>query len=91
MATFYLLPPRAEMARRWADSLRATLPDVADLGPELADHLALVAEHQPGVYVVFADDLPDEGDVRVLLQEGFGADADDRVIDLRSGPLAAAA
>jgi hypothetical protein len=91
MSTFYLLPPRAELARRWANHLRQWLPVPHDPGAGLADDLVAITARQPGVYVVFADDLPDGDGVREALRDGFGAEAEDCVIDLRGGPRAAAA
>ena len=91
MATFYLLPERTELARRWTEYLRQWLPGLADPGPELADHLAEFALRLPGgVYIVFADDLPD-GDAGEVLRDGFGLEPGDRVFDLRSGPMPALA
>jgi len=84
MSTFYLLPPRAELARRWAEFLQSWLPGLADAGAGLADHLAEAAAHRPGVYLVFADDLADGDDLAVALRDGFGADAGDRIIDRRT-------
>jgi hypothetical protein len=90
MSTFYLLPPRAEMARRWAEFVRQWLPVMHHPDTGLADDLMTITVRQPGVYVVFADDLPD-GAVSDALRDCFGVDASDRVIDLRRGPGSAAA
>jgi hypothetical protein len=86
MATFYLLPPRGAVAGPWTGYLRQWFPGLADPGRDLADLLAAFAERQPGVFVVFADDLPG-GEVRDALRDGFGLDREDQVFDLRQGPM----
>lgn len=85
MAVFYLLPPRDELGRQWARYFRQWFPGPAEPRPELADLIAEVVAPQPGVYVVFADDLPDDGPVWAALEDGFGAGPGDRVIDVRGG------
>jgi hypothetical protein len=91
MSTFYLLPPRAALARQWAGYFRQWLPELPALTEEWAEDVVGAVVRLPGVYVVFADELPDGADVTAALRDGFGADADDRVIDLRGNGLQAAA
>ena len=91
MATFYLLPTRDELSHQWARYFRQWFPGSADAGPELADAVVEAIAPQPGVYVVFADDLPDHGNVWEALEDGFGAGPGDRVIDVRSSPRRMAA
>jgi hypothetical protein len=83
MSMFYLLPPRADLARQWAKYFRQWFPGLPEAGPELADLITEVVAPQHGVYVVFADDLPEDGPVWEALADGFGAEAGDRVFDLR--------
>ena len=91
MHTFYLLPARSDLARQWGRYFQQWLPGLSEAGPELADQIAEVAAPQPGVYVVFADDLPEVGHVWESLVDGFGASPGDRVIDVRSSPRRMAA
>jgi hypothetical protein len=91
MAVFYLLPTRDELSHQWARYFRQWFPGLTDVGPEMADQIAEVIVPQPGVFVVFADDLPENGHVWEALVDGFGADRGDRVIDLRSFPRRMAA
>jgi hypothetical protein len=85
MAVFYLLPSRTHLSRQWVRYFRQWFPGLAESGPELADLVAEVLAPQPGNYVVFADDLPDDGPVWEALEDGFGAGPGDRVIDVRGG------
>ena len=91
MSVFYLLPSRSELGRQWARYFRQWFPGLTETGPELADAIAELVAPQPGVYVVFADDLPDDGHVWEALADGFGAAHGDRVIDVRGGPRRMAA
>ncbi len=91
MAVFYLLPSRIELSRQWGRYFRQWFPGLTEPGPELADLVAEVVAPQQGVYVVFADDLPDGGHVWEALADGFGAEPGDRVIDVRSSPRRMAA
>jgi hypothetical protein len=91
MAIFYLLPSRDELSRQWARYFRQWFPGLTEAGPEMADQIAEIVVPQPGVYVVFADDLPEDGHVWEALADGFGAGHGDRVIDLRSSPRRMAA
>jgi hypothetical protein len=85
MATFYLLPARADLSRQWVKYLRQWFPGLSETGPEFADLIAEVVAPRPDMHVVFADDLPDDGAVWETLEDGFGADPGDRVIDVRAG------
>src|SRR5437667_438040 len=75
MSVFYLLPPRNDLARQWAKYFRQWFPGLCEPGPELADLVAEVMAPQPGVYVVFADDLPDDGHVWAALADAVAAAA----------------
>lgn len=89
MSTFYLLPPRKELARRFAGYLHTWFPGVPAATRELPDLLAATAERARDVVVIFADDLPDEigAELEMTLVDEFGAGPCDRVFDLRDGPL----
>jgi hypothetical protein len=83
MATFYLLPARTDLTCQWVRYFRQWFPGLREPGAELADLIAEVVVPQPGIHVVFADDLPDEGGVWEALEDAFGAGPGDRVIDVR--------
>src|SRR5262245_52409358 len=89
MSTFYLLPPRKELARRFAGYLHTWFPGVHPCTEDLPDVLAASAKQARGVIVLFADDLPDEAGTAIefTLVDEFGAAPCDRVFDLRDGPL----
>lgn len=86
MANFYLLPPRAEVARRFADFLQTWFPGMPEPGDEAADDLAAVAMRYDAAYVVYADELAGAADLPRTLAADFGAEEGDRVVDLRAGP-----
>ena len=85
MAIFYLLPARGDLTRQWARYFRQWFPGLDEPGAEFADLIAEMIAPQQGIHVVFADDLPDDGSVWEALEDGFGADPGDRVIDVRTG------
>jgi hypothetical protein len=87
MATFYLLPPRAELADQWTDYLRRWFPGLEDPGIELLDHVIAMVQRDPTAYAVFADEVPSDTDARIALGDAFGAEPGDHVFDLRAGPL----
>jgi hypothetical protein len=91
MATFYLLPSRIEMRREWGKLFRHWFPGLPEPGPEFPDLVAQIVAPQPGIRVVFADDLPDHGHIWEALVDGFGACPGDQMIDVRSGRLRLAA
>src|SRR5205085_1072068 len=91
MSTFYLLPPRADLAARFNSYLQTWFPGAHPPGDDLHDVLADTAERCAGAVVVFADDLPGERGpaLEPVLCAAFGAETADRVIDLRDGPVGA--
>lgn len=88
MNTYYLLPPRRELARRFIGYLQAWFPGVQSAADSLPDLIAATAEQSRGVTVIFADDLPNvsETELERVLIDQFGAVMCDRVFDLREGP-----
>ncbi|MBX7105033.1 MAG: hypothetical protein K1X57_13185 [Gemmataceae bacterium] len=91
MCTFYLLPERNEVARRFSSYLQSWFPGVRPAMDELPDRLASTVD--PRSVVIFADELPTMrgSDLPTVLSEDFGARPHDRVIDLRNGPSGEAA
>ena len=87
MATFYLLPPRALLADHLADWMTRALPGV-DWDVASRRHLAelvAVAASRPGVFLVYRDELPHGESPQQALQDGFGADIGDEVVEVRLG------
>jgi|HubBroStandDraft_6_1064221.scaffolds.fasta_scaffold357582_2 hypothetical protein len=89
MATFYLLPSRNNLSRRLTSYFQTWFPGLDVAGADLVDLFAAAAERQAETHVIFADDLAaDDGpDFTAGLRDGFGAEGDDCIIDVRNGPL----
>src|SRR3954465_10237881 len=76
VSTFYVLPPRPLLGRRFADFLQAILP-----GPEwkttnpavLAETLGSALMQIPDVFVLHREDLPEGEATAQALADGFGA------------------
>lgn len=88
MSTFYVLPPRPQFGDHLAAFLQTFLPgldwDVA-ARVELADAVAEVAVSETDAFLIFRDDLAaGEGMAQALL-DGFGAEEDDEVAEVRVG------
>lgn len=92
MSTFYLLPPRPYLGERFASYLQGLFPGLRwdrAVWSNLADGLAAAATCQPGVYVVYREELPEGEDMERALADGFGAEPGDEVIEVRPGEPAA--
>lgn len=84
MATFYVLPPRESLDRAVGDLFAKLLPGLplpVDAWGALTEHLARVSGWPDDVFLVPRDELP-EGDLGAALEEGYGADAGDRVVEV---------
>jgi len=86
MSTFYLLPPRAAVGDRLADSLGALVPGLgldAAGRSRLAEVVLEALQGRPDVFLVTRDDLPaGEAPERALI-DGYGAEAGDEVVEVR--------
>ena len=86
MSRFYLLPPRPELGERFATFLRLVFPGLDWDGAmrlNLAAALGEAAGCHEDVIVVYRDDLP-AGELPIrALQDGFGAEPGDEVIEIR--------
>jgi hypothetical protein len=88
MSTFYLLPPRPLLGRRFAEFLKTWFPGLDWSGPAcagLAETLGVAAGAHPDVYVVHREDLPEGEEPARALVDGFGAEEGDEVIELLPG------
>ena len=88
MSVFYVLPPRPLLAEHFTDYLRPLFPGL-DFAPparlNLTEVLAAAATCHPDVFVVFREELPDGETTRQALQDGFGAEEGDEVVEVRAG------
>src|SRR5947209_15027182 len=91
MATFYLLPSREHLSRQLTAYFQTWFPGLEPAAGELVELFAAAAERQAGVHVVYADEVADGAGPALTadLRDGFGAEGDDCVVDLRGGPLPA--
>jgi hypothetical protein len=88
MSTFYVLPARPLFGDRLTGFLQTLLPGLDwDAGARtgLADAIAEVAVSETDAFLVFRDDLPAGERVAQALADGFGAEEDDEVIEVRVG------
>jgi hypothetical protein len=88
MSTFYLLPPRPHLGERFAGYLRNLFPGLEwsrSTWTELADIIGSAVARHPDVYVVYGEELPVGQDLTQVLADGFGAEAGDEVVEVRSG------
>jgi hypothetical protein len=87
MSTFYLLPPRPLLGERFAEFLQGFFPGLdwdCARRVALADALGEAASGHPDVFVVYRDDLPEGEPPARALAEGFGAEAGDEVVEVRT-------
>jgi hypothetical protein len=85
MATFYVLPNRDVLGGRLASFLQSLLPGLEARYPtytDLADVLVEMAEKHNDVFVVFREDLTGSNDILASLQDIFGADEGDTVVEI---------
>jgi hypothetical protein len=84
MSTFYVLPPRPQLGRRFAAFLQIWFPGLEWEGawPDLAEALAAAVAGRPDVFVLYREDLPEGDDPARSLTENFGAEAGDEVVEV---------
>ena len=86
MATFYVLPSRAMVGQRLAALVRDCLPGMpvpSGRWGELADGLLAMANTDSGAHLVYEEDLPFGVPLEQALAEGFGAERQDEIIEVR--------
>ena len=88
MPTFFVLPARIQTGEHFQNYLGSIFPGLSWMRSELSDlaeTLAQAAEAQPGVYVVFAEDLAEGVDLETGLMQSFGAEIGDEIVVVRPG------
>ena len=88
MATFYLMPARPQLGRQFAALLSAIFPGLTyprSMWHDLAEALGAAAQCHDDVYVVYAEDLPDDLPIEEALVQHFGMEPGDQVIAVRFG------
>lgn len=91
MTTFYLLPPRPfldDAFARFRDAWLPGLPEPRPAWPTFAELLDDALAGRADVCVLFRDELPAGGAIDATLRDRFGAEAGDRVVEVRVGPTA---
>lgn len=90
MAVFYVLPPRRVVAERWRHFWKSILPgaEIPPVPESYFDQLTDSLSCRPNTYLVFREDLPDATDVVGSLQDAFGAEVGDQLVEVRwSDPM----
>lgn len=86
MSVFYVLPPRAQIGQHFEEFLSSVFPGLSwprgDWG-DLAEALAQAGESQPGIYVLFADDMDESIGIDASAMRDFGAVVGDEIIVVR--------
>lgn len=86
MARFFVLPPRLLIGQQFQEFLGSVFPGLAlprGDRADLAETLAQTAECQPGVYVVFSEDMDESLGVDECLIQNYGASHGDEVVIIR--------
>jgi hypothetical protein len=95
MSVFYVLPPREQIGQHFEEFLASVFPGLSwprGDWADLAEALAQAGESQPGVYVIFSDDLDESVDIEESAARDFGALRGDELIIVRpqrSAPMVA--
>lgn len=90
MATFYLLPSRPLLGERVARLLEGLLPGWRSSPggwSALAESLTASLEPAADVHFVFREDLPPGENIAQALQDGFGAEPEDDIIQVSENAL----
>jgi hypothetical protein len=85
MATFLVLPPRELLEHavtEFADRLLPGLPKPLGLADVLLAHVVAGLPRNEQAFVIYREELPDDGDTVRLLQDAFGAEPGDRVLEI---------
>jgi hypothetical protein len=85
MATFYVLPPRVCLEEQLGSLLKRLLPGLplpVDAWDVLSESFSNAAAWPSDTYLVTRDDIPFGEPTEQALQEYFGAEPGDRVIEV---------
>ena len=92
MAVFYVLPPRSLLAQHFVCYLREVFPGLEWEMPtriQLTETLESVAKtSRSDVFIVYREEIADEESTVRSLQDGFGAEEGDEVVEILSGGTA---
>lgn len=84
MATFYILPARELVGERFAQCLEALFPGLSweeSCWTDLAEALSAAASTEE-IYVLFRDEIPENRELMPVLRSEFGAEDNDRVVEV---------
>ncbi|MSQ94076.1 MAG: hypothetical protein EXR98_05915 [Gemmataceae bacterium] len=88
MATFYVLPSRQLLGRRFGELLTSLFPGThfaySDW-PDLAEAIGALVEGQADAHVVYREDFDEALDVKDALLREFGAALEDEIIEIQFG------
>lgn len=85
MATFLVLPPRELLEHavtEFANRLLPGLPKPLGLADILLAHVVGGLPRHEQAYVIYREELPEGGDTATVLQEAFGAEPGDRILEI---------
>ena len=88
MSVFYVLPPRPVFGDRIAAFLQTFLPGLdwdAAARTGLADAVADFAGSETEAFLIFREELPAGESIAQALADGFGAEEEDEVVEVRMG------
>ena len=89
MATFFVLPPRPFIQTALESFLESWFPGLnhaAAAWPEVGDVFDTALAGEASTYVIYRDELAEDGGVERGLRDRFGAEAGDQVIEVRGSP-----
>ena len=85
MSTFYVLPPRPLFGQQVLQFLLSWFPGLkcdALISGDLAETVSATAGRQPGVFILFREDLPEGVEMQQALLDDFGAELGDEIVEV---------
>ncbi|QEL18969.1 hypothetical protein [Limnoglobus roseus] len=85
MSTFLVLPPRELLEHavtEFVNRLMPGLPKPLGLADVLLAHVVAGLPRHEQAFVIYREELPDGADTASVLQEAFGAEPGDRVLEI---------
>jgi hypothetical protein len=86
MATFYVLPPRENLELIVGGVFQRLLPGLSlpsNCWEAVIERISELARWPTDVYLVPRDDIPEELPINEVLRTAYGAEPDDRIVDVR--------